>query len=103
MSEEEVRAEKEEQNTWNTRLAAGPLLCRQGDWRDERGYSRQMVSSGGTGANGLESIHPVNIWGAPDIMPPKMLKNKHFSGHNEGDGWGLGAGVGAATRRAPVD
>lgn len=31
--EEEVRAEKEEQNIWTTRLVAGPLLCRQGDWR----------------------------------------------------------------------
>lgn len=82
--EEEVRAEKEEQNIWNTRLVAGPLLCRQGDWRGGagrgcvcvwRGCSRQMGSNGGTGENGLESIHPVNIWGTPDTMRPEMLKN----------------------------
>lgn len=62
-----------------------------------------MVSNGGTGANGLESIHPINIWGAPDTMHPEMLKNKHFGGHNEGNGLGLGAGVGAETWQPPVE
>lgn len=61
-----------------------------------------MGSNGGTGENGLESIHPVNIWGTPDTMRPEMLKNKHSGGHNEGNRWGLGAGVRAATRQ-PLD
>lgn len=44
--EEEVRAEKEEQNIWNTRLVAGPLLCRQGDWRGGAGRGCVCVCGG---------------------------------------------------------